>query len=183
MSPRPALRRVHGLSSRLPNFLGIPVVVILAVLVVAALIGLQLSTALEQSSTTHPRAGVAVDTENGAGKNSAGLPVVTESSLGTEVQRLVDAGTIQPMTSFDAATCLQTLGSADAVLIMEEVAWGTDQTSAWLLVHGPVDRDTLQATGGTVSVTVVRPTCGDASTQADPSQVGLWSGTVLIEGV
>lgn len=183
MNLPPLRARVARWTSRLPNVLGIPVLLILAVMVIAALIGIQLSTALEQSSTAQVRDGVSVDTETGAGKNSAGLPVVTDDGLGREVQRLVDAGTIQPMTSFDAAACLSAQGSSDAVLIMEEVAWGPEQTSAWLLVHGPVDRDTLQATGGTVSVTVVRPSCGNTSAPSDPDQDRLWSGSVLIKNV
>ena len=85
---------------------------------------------------------------------------LTEASVGTEVQRLVDTGTIQPMTSFDAAQCQQEQGITESILIMEEVSWGGEDTTGWLLVHGPVDRETLRANGGIISATVVLPTCG-----------------------
>ena len=114
--------------------------------------------------------------------NEAGIPVITESTLGIEVQRLVDTGTIQSMTSFDASQCLRKQGITDTILIMEEVAWGPEETPGWLIVHGPVDRETLRAAGGTVSTTVVQPTCGtDDSTTVD--QERLWSGDVMIGSI
>src|SRR5690625_5790515 len=67
------------------------------------------------------------------------------------------------MANFDASRCLSEQGSPDSLLIMEEVAWGPEQTPAWLLIHGPMDRETLRASGGTVSTTVVLPTCGSTT--------------------
>ncbi|WP_245354004.1 hypothetical protein [Brachybacterium sacelli] len=150
----------------------------------AALLGLLLSVTLEASTGNRSHSvSSSVDQASGAGKNSSGLPVVTEASLGTEVQRLVDSGMIQPPTSFDATACLRALGEQDSVLIMEEVAWSAEETQSWLLVHGPMDRETLRANGGTVSATVVRPDCGPATTGGDPTESRLWSGEVMIGSI
>ncbi|MGY5766091.1 hypothetical protein ACXET9_12925 [Brachybacterium sp. DNPG3] len=167
---------------RISTMLGIPAPLLVIALLLSAVVGLQLSGALETATTTRSSAITSVDSTSTTGKNSSGLPVVTDSTLGTEVQRQVDTGAIQPMTSFDAAQCLAELGITDSVQIMEEVAWGTAQTPAWLLVYGPGDRDTLRAAGGTVKVTVVLPTCGNGDdTGAADKQ--LWSGSVLIGSV
>lgn len=166
----------------MPRFLGIPVPLVVLALLLSAAVGLQLSGTLETATTTRSSAITSVDSTGSTGKNSSGLPVVTDSTLGTEVQRLVDTGAIQPMTSFDAAQCLQELGITDSVQIMEEVAWGADQTASWLLVYGPGDRDTLRAAGGTVKVAVVLPTCGNGD-EAAAEEKQLWSGSVLIGSV
>ncbi|MFC7464143.1 hypothetical protein [Brachybacterium sp. GCM10030252] len=180
---RSSSRRHRGGSGpRRTSVLGIPVQLILVAMVIAALLGALLAAALEQSTASRTHSGSsAVDAPTGAGKNSSGLPVITETTLGTEVQRLVDAGMIQPPTSFDATECLREQGIQDSILIMEEVAWGTDETHGWLLVHGPMDRETLRANGGTVSATVVLPNCGSADRgDVDPQQSRLWSGSVMI---
>lgn len=168
---------------RFRSILGIPLPIIIAALLLSGLLGLQLASALETSTSSriHTTATVG-DGSSGAGKNESGIPVITESTLGIEVQRLVDTGTIQPMTSFDASQCLREQGISDTILIMEEVAWGTEETPGWLIVHGPVDRETLRAAGGTVSTTVVLPTCGtEESSGAD--QERLWSGDVMIGSI
>ena len=160
--------------------LGIPLPLLIVALVIAALLGIQLSGSLELSTASRSHgASTSLDSISG-GKNSTGVPVITEASLGTEVQRLIDTGTIQPMTSFDAAQCLKQQGIAESILIMEEVAWGSDETPSWLLVHGPMDRETLRANGGVVSATVVLPTCGTTGQDASPQDVRLWSGDVMI---
>ncbi|MGP9536709.1 hypothetical protein ACT3SP_01775 [Brachybacterium sp. AOP43-C2-M15] len=167
--------------SRFGTVLGIPVPLVLVALIASALLGIQLAGALEQSTSSGSRASAAsVDSANGSGKNSAGVPVVTEATLGNEVQRLIDTGTIQPMTSFDAAQCLREQGIPDSILIMEEVAWGGEETSGWLLVHGPMDRETLRANGGVVSAIVVQPACGTADEGAARAENRLWSGDVMI---
>lgn len=162
--------------------LGVPIPVVLIAIAISALLGVQLTVALEHSTANRASTvSSSVDSVAGAGKNSSGVPVVNEGSLGTEVQRLVDAGMIQPPTSFDASACLRQLGIPDSVLILEEVAWSADETPSWLLVHGPMDRETLQANGGTVSATVVRPECGNQeSDTTDPAELQLWSGEVMI---
>lgn len=170
---------------RPPRFgtaLGIPVPLILVALVLSALLGIQLAGALEKSTDSRSRtASTSVDALSGSGKNSSGLPVLTETTLGTEVQRLVDTGTIQPMTSFDAAECLREQGIPESILIMEEVAWGGEETPGWLLVHGPMTRETLRANGGIVSATVVLPSCGSTETSGSGSESRIWSGDVMID--
>lgn len=173
-----------GKGGRRPRFgtvLGIPVPVVLGALLASALMGVQLAGALEQTTDTRGAPGSsAIEAQRGTGKISPGAPVVTETSLGTEVQRLIDSGKIQPMTSFDAATCLRDQGISDSILILEEVTWGSEQTAAWLLVHGPLDRETLRANGGIVSAIVVLPGCGSPDDDAPPQQNLLWSGDVMI---
>ena len=185
MTPRDArrvsARRAGGTRRRFRTVLGVPVPMVILSLVIAALLGAQLAKALEQSTTSSSHVtGASVDSAASTGKNSAGLAVVTEATLGTEVQRLVDTGTIQSMTSFDAAQCLREQGITESVLIMEEVSWGAEDTSGWLLVHGPVDRETLRANGGIISATVVLPTCGTGAHDEDPGQDRLWAGHVMI---
>ena len=183
-APAPGRSSSAGDGGRRPRFgtvLGIPVPVVLIALLASALMGVQLAGALEQTTDSRTTAGsTAADAQGGTGKISAGVPVVTETTLGTEVQRLIDSGTIQPLTSFDAANCLREQGIPDSILIMEEVAWGSDQTAAWLLVHGPLDRETLRANGGIVSATVVLPSCGTSDGDPSTDQNRLWSGDVMI---
>ncbi|MGO1685961.1 MAG: hypothetical protein ACTHYR_13375 [Brachybacterium sp.] len=177
---RPSARGDEDREPRLGIVLGIPLPLIVVTLVVAGLLGIQLAGALELSTSSRSHASAAsVDSISG-GKNSAGVPVITETTLGTEVQRLIDTGTIQPMTSFDAAQCLKEQGIPESILIMEEVAWGGEETASWLLVHGPMDRETLRANGGIVSATVVLPTCGTSDDNTSPQDVRLWSGDVMI---
>lgn len=177
-------RRARGRRpSRFRTVLGVPNPVILIAVVLSVLLGIQLAFALQTSTTSgFNTVSSSVEGTSGTGRNASGLSVITESTLGAEVQRLVDTGTIQPMASFDASQCLREQGTQDSLLIMEEVAWGSEHTSAWLLIHGPMDRDTLRASGGTVSTTVVLPTCG-TDDDAEPEESRLWSGRVMIGGV
>lgn len=175
---RPASRR-GGRLARLRTVIGIPLPLVIAAIVLSAALGLVLSRALEASISMGATSATSTGSGLSSGNNAAGQPVVTESTLGTEVQRLFDAGTILPSTSFSADACLREQGSEDSVLIMEEVAWGEDQIPSWLLVHGPMDEASLHATGGTVSAIVVRPSCGTGTT-ADPREDRLWAGSVLI---
>ena len=105
---------------------------------------------------------------------------LSEAAVRQRVQRLIDSGVMQPSTSFDAGLCLTEQGIGDSILIIEEVAWSADGTRAWLLVHGPVDRETLRANGGIISATVVLPTCGTGAHDEDPGQDRLWAGHVMI---
>ena len=179
---RESARRAGTARRRVRSVLGIPVPMVIIALLIAALLGAQLAKALEQSTMSESHAtGASVDSSAGAGKNSVGRHVVTEATVGTEVQRLVDTGTIQPMTSFDAAQCLREQGITESILIMEEISWGAEDTSGWLLVHGPVDREALRANGGIISATVVLPTCGTGAHEADPGQDRLWAGHVTID--
>lgn len=182
MTPRPThrtTRRRSGEGLQRSMVLDIPLPMVIVALVATAALGLQLAVALEQSTSGGGRSVTSVDASGASGMNSAGLPVVTETGIGPEVQRLIDSGVMQPATSFDAGLCLTEQGIGDSILIMEEVAWSADGTRAWLLVHGPVDRETLRANGGTVSATVVLPSCGTQD-GADPSTTRLWTGDVMI---
>lgn len=185
MSPFPRRRtppRGGGRTrARISSELGIPIPVVLTALLAAALVGVLLTLALQQSTASRTQtAGTAIDSLTGSGNNPVGIPVVTETTLGTEVQRLVDTGSIQPMTSFDAAQCLREQGVPDSILILEEIRWGGEETPSWLLVHGPMDRDTLRANGGVVSTTVVLPSCGTTDDAISPEQNRLWAGDVMI---
>lgn len=180
-SPRRRSPRGTENGPRLVTVLGIPIPLLLVALLVAGLLGVQLAGALERATTSSSHsASTSVDSLSRGGKNSAGNPVITETTLGTEVQRLIDTGTIQPMTSFDAAQCLKELGIPESILILEEVAWGGEETPSWLLVHGPMDRETLRANGGTVSATVVLPSCGASGDDVPSQDNRLWSGDVMI---
>src|SRR5699024_2290361 len=123
MSPLPRRPRLPGdrgggRSTRFRTILGLPIPLILVALALSALIGFQLAAALETSTESRARTvSTAAEGTSGAGKNESGLPVITETTLGTEVQRLVDTGAIQPMTGFDAARCLKDQGISDSVLI------------------------------------------------------------------
>ena len=174
-------RRAGTRRPRIRSVLGIPLPMMILALIIAALLGVQLATALEQSTTSASHmTGASVDSGSGTGKNSAGLTVVTEASLGTEVQRLVDTGTIQPMTSFDAAQCQQEQGITESILIMEEVSWGGEAPTGCLRAPGPVDRETRRANGGIIPATVVLPPCGTGAHDEDPGPDRLWAGHVMI---
>lgn len=172
-----------GALERFRSVVGIPLHLALLALLVTVLLGLQLANALDTGTSSRVRSGsTSIEGPAGPGKNAAGTPVITESTLGPEVQRLIDSGTILQMASFDAARCLREQGIPDSVLIMEEVAWGTEETSGWLLVHGPMDRDTLRSAGGTVSATVVLPQCGTTE-QGEATDNLLWTGQVMVGSV
>lgn len=175
--------RWGGALERFRSVVGIPLHLALLALLVTVLLGLQLASALDTGTVSRVRTGsTSIDGPAGPGKNAAGTPVVTESTLGPEVQRLIDSGTILQMASFDAARCLREQGIPDSVLIMEQVAWGTEETPSWLLVHGPMDRNTLRSAGGTVSATVVLPQCG-VSEQGEATDNLLWTGQVMVGSV
>lgn len=172
-------RRLGGAlrTSREVLLLGLPVPLLLGGLAVAAAIGLLLSYALvlttSQSLLGSPRG------DDGAvGNNLPATPVLTEASLGSEVQDLVDAGYVETSADFDVRRCLDQQGITDPVLIMEEVAWGPEMQRAWLIVHASVAAETLRTDGGPARVSVVLPTCGRSA--ADPSSALLWSGSTML---
>lgn len=164
--------------------MGLPIPLIVVALVLSASMGLMLSKALEVSTTgTSTLGGTSLDASGAPGKNSAGLTVISESTLGLEVQRLLDSGTVlRAPASFDVQRCLEEQSITDPVLTMEEVAWSQEGVRAWLIIHGPVDRDTLRENGGAVDATVVLPSCGVGPSES-PAQSRLWSGSTMIGGV
>lgn len=171
------------LMSRDVTVMGIPARLILFTLLGAVLVGLLLSFALRASTLERVDLGAArLRDPEAPGKNASGQTVVTEATLGAEVQRLIEAGTLAPMANFDAATCLKGQGIDEPMLMMEEVSWGPNGTSGWLLIHGPVDRDTLRANGGSIGATVVTSTCA-ADPSQNPAASRLWAGTVMIGGL
>ena len=96
---------------RFRSVVGIPLHLALITLLVTVLMGLQLANALDTGTSSRVRTGsTSIDGAAGSGKNQAGRPVVTESTLGPEVQRLIDSGTILQMASFDATRCLREQG-------------------------------------------------------------------------
>lgn len=159
--------------------LGLPVPLIVVALVLAAGMGLLLTYALSlttQTSVTGSSAGLEDGT--GVGKNLAAPIVVTESTLGPEVQRLVDTGSLQSAADLDVPGCLTEQGISDKVLIMEEIEWGSGTQRAWLIVHSTGDPAQLRTRGGPVNATVVLPTCGSSRTDASASR--LWSGSTIL---
>lgn len=168
----------------LPTVMGLPIPLIVVALVLSSSIGLMLSKALEISTTgSSTISGTSMDSPGAPGKNSAGLPVISESTLGLEVQRVLDSGTVlRAPASFDVNRCFEQQGITETLLTMEEVAWGPEGVRAWLIIHGPVDRTTLNSNGGVVNATVVLPSCGvDTGEGADSSL--LWSGSAMIGAV
>lgn len=169
--------------SRAADLVGVPWPVAGLAVLMAVLLGILLSYSLQASTQTRQNLrSTTIGDGASIGKNSSGQSVVTETTLGPEVQRLVDSGAVAPMANFNAVTCVEEQGITDPVLIMEEVAWGPDQTPGWLLVHGPISRENLRASGGAVSATVVTDQCG-ADGAAPAARTRLWSGSVMIGGV
>jgi hypothetical protein len=170
----------HRRPGPLPGGRGVPLWAVVISLVVAALIGLLLSRALEVSSERPTQTSVSAAQPNDApGKNASGLPVVTEGTLGLEVQRLIESGTLQSPANFDVTVCLHEQHITDPVLMMEEVAWGPEGIDGWLIVHGPTAQDALRDHGGTVNATVVRPTCGTPES-GGMSNTRVWSGSAML---
>ncbi|MFC0674950.1 hypothetical protein [Brachybacterium hainanense] len=169
----------------MPRVMGLPVPLIVVGLVLSVSMGMMLSKALELSTTGTDSIGSgSIDASGGPGKNSAGLPVISESTLGIEVQRLLDSGTVLASTaSFDVQRCLDEQSiTVNKILTMEEVAWGPDGSRAWLIIHGPVDRESLRANGGVVDAIVVLPSCGLGSPDSGPSN-RLWAGSTMVGSV
>ena len=91
MSPvspqRPSARGDEQRASGSGAVLGIPLPLLIIALIIAGLLGMQLAGSLQLATSSSPRGGAtSVDSLSG-GKNSAGDAVITESTLGTEVQR------------------------------------------------------------------------------------------------
>lgn len=156
--------------------LGLPLPLLVGGLVLAAVIGLLLAYALVLTTggTGSATAGVM-----GGGNDAGSSTVVTEATLGPEVQDLIDTGYVESSADFDVARCLDQQGITDPVLILEEVSWGPRNERAWLVVHTAVDSATLQKDGGSVNVSVVLPTCGRGSAR-DASAQRLWTGSTIL---
>ncbi|MDU2597191.1 MAG: hypothetical protein E7C78_02810, partial [Dermabacter sp.] len=84
------------------SWTGFPPGVFAAFLVVTILLGVMLSWALNLSVTMDAPASQSIADSNSApGTDNAGLPVLTEYTLGAEVQNLLDTGSLQTPATFD----------------------------------------------------------------------------------
>lgn len=144
-------------------------------LAVAAASGMLLSYALVL--TTRGAALGDSPLDEGVGGNvPAGVPVLTEDTLGAEVQRLIATGYVERPADFDVQRCLSQHGTDEPVLVLEQALWGPGTTLSWLIIHTPTAGPELQQKGGPVNVTVVLPSCGTAPA----GSTVLWSGSTMI---
>lgn len=167
----------HGRHSGPAFLLGLPVSLLIGGLAVTALLGLLLGYALTLTTQSSLISFTLSLNGSAAGNNQQSLPVVTENTLGLEVQQLMDTGFQRTDADFDVPRCLRSQGIADPVLAIEEVSWGAQSTSAWLIVHSPRTIDELRQKGGAVAATVVTPACGRES--ASPAD-RLWNGSTML---
>lgn len=179
-----ARRSTAGRSSRarvarLEYTTGFPLATLVLFLVLAVGLGLLISWALGLSVTVQtPNTSAAGDGEVAVGTDAEGLTLLSTENLGSEVQLLIDTGTLQNPANFDVGACLNELSVNDSVLVLEEVSW-EQQGRGWLIVHATDDLGSVRGKGGEVSAAVVRSTCG---TDSSGGAVGstLWAGTVLV---
>ncbi|CAM4176294.1 hypothetical protein [Helcobacillus massiliensis] len=155
-----------------------PPSIMLLLIAAAILLGVMLSWGLSVSSQTSTSAAVPAGSQSERGVDASGLPVLTENSIGKEVQRLVDTGTLQNPASFDVTACMQEQGVDDQILMIEEVSW-MDSGPAWLLVHSATTADVIHTEGGEVNATVVRSSCGTPESKGASSS-RLWNGAVKL---
>lgn len=175
---RRASRRRSRARGELKSWTGFPPGVFAAFLVVTILLGVMLSWALNLSVTMDAPASQSIADSNSApGTDNAGLPVLTEYTLGAEVQNLLDTGSLQTPATFDVTQCLNSLSSKESVLMLERVSWGADE-NAWLLVLDEHNLTQVRREGGEVSASVVRSTCGR---NADGASDLLFSARVLVD--
>lgn len=176
---RPARAWWLQLATRSTLF-GMPVPLIVVALVLATGVGVLLSLSLQVSTTTTLHSSnVGTDQRSSPELGDSGLPVITEDSLGPEVQSLIESGSARSAATFDVDLCLQEQGITEQVLTLEQVQWGDDGPPAWVLVHGPLDRKTLQDNGGVVNVTVVTTNCGTDDGGNGPGD-RLWTGATML---
>lgn len=159
-----------------PQILGLPVPLLAAGLAIAATIGLLLSYALVLT-TRGASPGDAALEDGMSGNIPPGVPVLTEMSLGPEVQTLYDTGYIESAADFDLHRCLEQQGITQPVLILEQAVWGPETTLSWVIVHSDITPNDLQQEGGAVEVAVVRPSCGTGQAQ----DALLWNGSTMLK--
>lgn len=158
---------------------GMPPEIMVLLVLSAAALGVILSWALSVASQTSNSASVSMtDSTERSSLSPGGLPVLSENSIGAEVQRLIDTGTLQNPATFDVSACLREQGVSDQILMIEEVAWA-DEGESWLLVHSDTPTATIHNEGGEVNATVVRSTCGTSRSDG-AAQTKLWSGSIRL---
>lgn len=170
--------RERATRATLQRTLGMPPEIMLQLVLCAAALGVILSWALSVASQTADAGTVAVDSSEVNTFGPGGLPVLSENSIGTEVQRLIDTGTLQNPATFDVSACMREQNISDQILMIEEVAWADDGI-AWLLVHSDTPTDAIHNEGGEVNATVVRSTCGTSRSDG-AVQTKLWSGSIRL---
>lgn len=159
-----------------PQILGLPVPLLAAGLAIAATIGLLLSYALVLT-TRGASPGDAALEDGMSGNILPGIPVLTEESLGPEVQTLYDTGYIESAADFDLHRCLEQQGITQPVLVLEQAVWEPETTLSWVIVHSDITPNDLQQEGGAVEVAVVRPSCGTGQAQ----DALLWNGSTMLK--
>lgn len=180
-----AVKRVRGGLGRVAELSGFPRSIFMLFLVLAVALGLLLSWAFNLSVQVNSPSVQGTADGSAQGVGADGSTVLTEYTLGSEVQLLVDTGTLQNPASFDFTKCVEELGITNSVLMLEQVQWAS-AGPAWLIVHGDQPLTQYRTDGGNVSVAVVRSTCGDAVGMGGAggapttSPAVLWEGSVVI---
>lgn len=179
MTPiRPFSRRADRVRGEIRSWTGFPPGVFAGFLAATIVLGIMLSWALNLSvKMDAPAAQNLTDSDVAPGTDNSGLPVLTEYTIGAEVQNLLDTGSLQTPATFDVTKCLKSLSSNESVLMLERVSWGSDE-NAWLLVLDEHNLTQVRRDGGEVSASVVRSTCGR---NADGSSELLFSAQVLVD--
>lgn len=160
------------------SWTGFPPGVFAGFLIATILLGIMLSWALNLSvEMDAPASQNLNDSDTAPGTDNAGLPVLTEYTIGAEVQNLLDTGSLQTPATFDVTQCLKSLSTNQSVLMLEQVSWAGDE-NAWLLILDEHNLTHVRREGGEVSAKIVRSTCGR---DADGSSAPLFSAQVSVD--
>ncbi|WP_157085835.1 hypothetical protein [Devriesea agamarum] len=160
----------------------IPTGTLIVFMVCAMLLGFLLSKALVMSTanTAFSTSDVqAADNQSTPALNSAGLPVVSETGLGQEVQKLVTTGSQPAPVSFDVALCMSRLKMTEPALLLEEIQWSPSDQHGWIIVHSPRTIQELRTNGGAVGALVVQSSCGMQNSSSADASI-LWNGSVML---
>lgn len=165
-----------------PAFLlGIPVSALLVGLVAIVLVGVLVATSLTLTTQSGQDDAAGGLRDGSIGKIPGAATVVTESTLGAEIQELLDTSSTGTTADFDVSRCLREQGIDQPVIAIEEVSWGAQQIDSWLVVYSSIATDTIRSEGGAVSAIVVLPSCGTASSDAAEIAANrLWTGSALV---
>lgn len=165
-----------------PAFLlGIPASALLLGLLAIALVGVMIATSLTLTTQSGQSEAAGGLRDGSVGKIPGAATVVTESTLGAEIQDLLDASSSGTTADFDVSRCLSEQGIDQPVIAIEEVSWGPQQTDSWLVVYSTTPTTTIRDEGGAVAAIVVLPTCGTAA--GDTKKIAanrLWTGSALV---
>ncbi|MDO5663368.1 MAG: hypothetical protein Q4G40_11785 [Brachybacterium sp.] len=154
-----------------------PLPLLVVILGLAAAMGLLLAYSLQLATGTPVGSGSDA-TVNGR-HTVSGAPVLDESTLGDEVQLLVETGGMNAPATFDVAQCLAEQDITEPVVAMEEMQWGPELEPGWLIIHDDRTPQEVLTDGGPVAVTLVRETCG-TSPDGDAADTRLWAGSAML---